>query len=93
MLAAGMNEQALADALGISRERVNPHLTGRRGVSPRTAERYAAVLGCDPATLVTDRRRLESRASDLARIAALEERVAALEAQQPDAQESQDADG
>jgi antitoxin HigA-1 len=41
----GLTQQALADALGIDRVRLNGILRGRRRVTPDTAARLARVLG------------------------------------------------
>ena len=44
----GLTQLALADALGISRRRVNELVRGRRGVTPDTALRLAAYFRTDP---------------------------------------------
>jgi antitoxin HigA-1 len=41
----GLTQQALADAMGITRVRVNEIINGRRGVTADTALRLARVLG------------------------------------------------
>lgn len=43
-----LTQLALADALGISRRRVNELIRGRRGVTPDTAVRLAAYFGTEP---------------------------------------------
>ena len=44
----GLTQLALADALGISRRRVNELVRGRRGVTPDTALRLAAYFRTEP---------------------------------------------
>lgn len=44
----GLTQLALADALGISRRRVNELIRGRRGVSPDTAVRLAVYFRTEP---------------------------------------------
>ena len=44
----GLTQLALAEALGISRRRVNELIGGRRGVSPDTAVRLAAYFRTEP---------------------------------------------
>ena len=44
----GLTQLALADALGISRRRVNELVRGRRGVTPDTALRLAAHFRTEP---------------------------------------------
>ncbi len=44
----GLTQLALAEALGISRRRVNELIGGRRGVTPDTAVRLAAHFGTEP---------------------------------------------
>ena len=44
----GLTQVALADALGISRRRVNELVRGRRGVTPDTALRLAAYFRTEP---------------------------------------------
>ncbi len=48
MRPAGITQQALARALGISRRRINELIRGRRGISPDTCVRLAAHFGTDP---------------------------------------------
>ena len=43
-----LTQLALADALGISRRRVNELIRGKRGVSPDTAVRLAAYFRTEP---------------------------------------------
>lgn len=43
----GITQQALADALGISRRRVNELIRGRRGITADTAVRLALFFGND----------------------------------------------
>jgi addiction module HigA family antidote len=43
-----LTQLALADALGISRRRVNELIRGRRGVTPDTAVRLAAYFRTEP---------------------------------------------
>lgn len=45
----GLTQLGLADALGISRRRVNELVRGRRGVTPDTAVRLGAYFDTDPA--------------------------------------------
>jgi addiction module HigA family antidote len=44
----GLTQLALAEALGISRRRVNEIVRGRRGMSPDTALRLAAYFRTEP---------------------------------------------
>jgi addiction module HigA family antidote len=44
----GLTQLALAEALGISRRRVNELVRGRRGVTPDTALRLAAYFRTEP---------------------------------------------
>ena len=44
----GLTQLALAEALGISRRRVNELIGGRRGVTPDTAVRLAAYFRTEP---------------------------------------------
>ena len=44
----GLTQLALADALGISRRRVNEIVRGRRGMTPDTALRLAAYFRTEP---------------------------------------------
>lgn len=44
----GLTQLALAEALGISRRRVNELVGGRRGVTPDTAVRLAAYFRTEP---------------------------------------------
>lgn len=44
-----ITQQALAQALGISRRRVNELIRGHRGISPDTAVRLGMFFGNDPA--------------------------------------------
>jgi len=41
----GLTQQALAEAMGVTRVRVNEIINGRRGVTADTALRFARVLG------------------------------------------------
>jgi addiction module HigA family antidote len=43
-----ISQQALADALGISRRRVNEFVRGRRAISPDSAVRLAMYFGNEP---------------------------------------------
>ena len=43
-----LTQLALADALGISRRRVNELIRGRRGITPDTAVRLAAYFRTEP---------------------------------------------
>lgn len=45
----GITQQALAQALGISRRRVNELIRGHRGISADTAVRLGMYFGNDPA--------------------------------------------
>ena len=45
----GLSQVALAEALGISRRRVNELVRGRRGVTPDTAIRLAGYFRTEPA--------------------------------------------
>ena len=44
----GLTQQALADALGISRRRVNELVRGRRGMTPDTAIRLGNYFRTEP---------------------------------------------
>jgi antitoxin HigA-1 len=44
----GLTQLALAEALGVSRRRVNELIGGRRGVTPDTAVRLAAYFRTEP---------------------------------------------
>ena len=44
----GLTQLALADALGVSRRRVNELVRGRRGVTPDTAVRLAGFFRTEP---------------------------------------------
>ena len=44
----GLSQTAFADRLGISLQRLNDLIHGRRGVTPDTALRLARVLGTSP---------------------------------------------
>lgn len=44
----GLTQLALADALGISRRRVNELIRGRRGITPDTAVRLAGYFRTEP---------------------------------------------
>jgi addiction module HigA family antidote len=44
----GLTQHALANALGISRRRVNELVVGKRGISPDTAVRLAAYFRTEP---------------------------------------------
>ncbi|MCB1890277.1 MAG: HigA family addiction module antidote protein [Rhodocyclaceae bacterium] len=48
MRPAGITQDALARALGVSRRRVNELIRGRRGISPDTSVRLARYFGTDP---------------------------------------------
>lgn len=48
LLPAGLSQDALARALGISRRRVNELIRGRRAISPDTAVRLGLFFGTDP---------------------------------------------
>ena len=47
MVPSGLNQQRLAQELGISRRRINELVKGRRGITPDTAIRLAAYFGMD----------------------------------------------
>lgn len=51
-IAAGMTQQQLADALGISQVSVTRWETGEREPRVSTLKRIAAVLGCDLSALL-----------------------------------------
>ena len=44
----GLSQVALAEALGISRRRVNELIRGKRGITPDTAVRLAAYFRTEP---------------------------------------------
>ncbi len=48
MRPAGISQEALASALGISRRRVNELVRGRRGFTPDTAIRLSLYFRTDP---------------------------------------------
>ncbi|MCB1955269.1 MAG: HigA family addiction module antidote protein [Rhodocyclaceae bacterium] len=48
MRPAGITQDALARALGVSRRRVNELIRGRRGITPDTGVRLARYFGTDP---------------------------------------------
>jgi antitoxin HigA-1 len=48
LLPMGMNQQALADAIGVPYQRVNEIVNQRRGITPSTALRLSKFFGTTP---------------------------------------------
>lgn len=48
LIPAGLSQDGLARALGVSRRRVNELVRGRRAISPDTAVRLGRFFGTDP---------------------------------------------
>ena len=44
----GITQRELADAIGVSYQRINEIVNGRRGITPATALRLAKFLGMSP---------------------------------------------